>query len=71
MLGKIAKVGALVAAGPILAFAILFAGCNGPAPVFGVMCGHNILVSLVLFTLAAWFVIASVNALIQALRRKE
>lgn len=71
MLGKIAKIAALVLAGPTLAFAVLFAGCEGPAPALGVMCGHNVLVSLVVFTLAFWAVLASVSALVQSLRRKE
>lgn len=71
MLGKIAKVAALCLAGPALAFGVLFAGCEGRAPAFGVMCGHNVFISLVVLTLAAWFVLASVSVLFQVLRRKE
>ena len=71
MLGKIAKVVALFLAGPTLAFVVLFAGCEGPASAFGVMCGHNVLYSLVSLTLVVWFVLATVTALIQALHRKD
>ncbi len=47
MLRKFVKLGALFIAGPVLAFLALFAGCEGPYPFFGNMCGHNILVSRV------------------------
>jgi len=67
---KFAKVVALLLAGPALAFVVLFAGCEGPNPLFGVMCGHNILVSLIVFTLAAWFVLAMAVTVIQSLRNR-
>jgi hypothetical protein len=62
------KMAAFVLAGPVLAFAILFLGCDSPAQAFGNLCGHNIMGSMVWFTLAAWFIIATVNSLFQALR---
>lgn len=54
-----------------LAFFVLFLGCDGPSPAFGVMCGHNILPSLVGLTIGAWFVLGSALALVRSLRNKE
>jgi hypothetical protein len=71
MFRKIAKIAALLIAGPVLAFLVLLAGCGGSEPFFGTMCGHNILVSVVAFTLAAWFIFAMGNAVIRSLRNKE
>jgi hypothetical protein len=71
VLAKIAIATALLVAGPALAFLVLFAGCGGASPFFGVLCGHNILPSLVGFTLVAWFVLASAAALARSLYFKE
>ena len=71
MLAKIAMVTAVLLAGPVLAFLVLFAGCDGANPFLGVLCGHNILPSLVGFTLVAWFALASAAALARSLYSKE
>jgi hypothetical protein len=71
MLRKIAKLAVLLVAGPVLAFLILLTGCGGSDPFFGVMCGHNILTSVVMLTFAAWFVIAMGSAVVRSLHNKE
>jgi hypothetical protein len=57
--------------GPLLAFVLVFAGCEGASPVLGTMCGHNILGSLVAFTLGAWLVLGICVSLYNGLRAKE
>ena len=71
MFAKIAIAVAVLLGGPALAFTVLFAGCDGAAPFFGVLCGHNIMPSLVGFTLVAWFVLACVAALAHSLHAKQ
>ena len=56
--------------GPALAFLIVLLGCEGSAPL-GTMCGHNILTSLVLITLAAWFVLSVAVSLLNGLREER
>jgi len=58
-------------AGPLLGFLLLLAGCGGPSPAFGTMCGHNILGSLAAITLAAWFVLAVCVSLYNGLKENE
>jgi TonB family protein len=43
MLRRSVKLGALFVAVPVLALLVLVAGCEGPDPFLGNMCGHNIL----------------------------
>ena len=57
--------------GPASAFAIVFTGCEGSSPPLGTLCGHNIVLSLVAFTLASWFVLANEISLFHILRNKE
>jgi hypothetical protein len=71
MLRTILTVVAVGIGGFALAFVVLFLGCDGPNPFFGVMCGHNILPSLVGLTIGAWFVLGSLAVLLRALRNKE
>jgi hypothetical protein len=54
-----------------LAFVVLFLGCEGSDPFFGVMCGHNILPSLIGLTIGAWFVLGSAVVLVRSLRNNE
>ncbi|MCU0869899.1 MAG: hypothetical protein MUF30_09910 [Burkholderiales bacterium] len=58
-------------AGFVLAFLALFLDCGGSRPFFGEMCGHNILPSLVVLTLGAWFVLGSAVALFRSLRDND
>ena len=58
-------------AGPAIALLVLFAGCEGASPPLGNACGHNILVSLVGFSLVAWFILAMSLTLARVLRNKE
>jgi hypothetical protein len=71
MLRTTALIIGVVAGGPALAFLVLFAGCDGPSPVFGTACGHNILVSLVGFTLLAWLVLGVCATLFNIVKNKE
>lgn len=54
-----------------LAFFGLFLGCEGSSPTFGVMCGHNILPSLVGLTLVAWLVLGVLAVLIRSICSRE
>lgn len=71
VLSKFVKLILIFLGGPLIAFAILFVGCEGKHPALGVMCGHNILMSLVLFTFAAWFVLGTISVLIGVPRGHE
>ena len=71
MLRKAALVLAILIGGAALAFFILFAGCEGSSPIFGSMCGHNIVPSLFVLTLVSWFVLGSFAVLVRSLRDKE
>jgi hypothetical protein len=62
---------AVLVTGPLLAFLLLFAGCDGQTPALGTMCGHNIFGSLVVVTLAAWFVLTICLSLYNGLKGKE
>jgi hypothetical protein len=70
-LPKVAKRILIFLGGPLIAFAVLFAGCEGEHPPLGVMCGHNILMSLVLFTFAAWLVLGTIAVLVGVVRGNE
>ena len=61
----------ILVAGPVLAFLLLFAGCEGQSPAFGVLCGHNMFASLIAFTFAAWFVLACGAAVVHSLYAKQ
>ncbi len=49
-------------AGPALAWLILMAGCSGASPFLGVMCGHNVPLTLPLLAMALWFLIGMLFA---------
>ena len=66
----VVKVLAILVTGPVLAFGVLAIGCNGASPALGTLCGHNSLLSLVVLTLAAWCILATVNVGVSALRGK-
>jgi hypothetical protein len=51
---KIALVLAVIVGGPLLGILTTMAGCFGPTPIFGVMCGHNTVYPLVLVTFIGW-----------------
>ena len=70
-LRKFAKRILIFLGGPVIAFAVLFAGCEGEHPAFGAMCGHNILLSLVLFTFAGWLVLGTISVLVGVIRGNE
>ena len=53
------------------AFVVLLVGYEGSSPFFGVLCGHNILPSLVGFTIGAWFVLGSAVVLARVLFNNE
>jgi hypothetical protein len=71
MLRRAVEIFVVLFGGLLFAFGAVFAGCDGPAPRLGDMCGHNILGSLAVFTLAGWFVLAVAVSLFNALRRNE
>jgi hypothetical protein len=71
MLRTILMVIAVGIGGFALAFVVLFLGCEGSAPFFGVMCGHNILPSLIGLTIGAWFVLGSAVVLVRTLHNNE
>lgn len=71
MLRTILMVIAVGIGGFALAFVVLFLGCEGSTPFFGVMCGHNIFPSLIGLTIGAWFVLGSAVVLVRTLRNKE
>jgi len=71
VLRKLAKRVLILLGGPLIAFAVLFAGCEGEHPALGVMCGHNILMSLVLFTVVAWLVLGTISVLVGVFRGSE
>jgi len=62
---------AIFVAGPLIAFGVLFLGCEGPSPAFGSACGHNIIISLVALTLACWFVLVMAASVVSAIRNKR
>jgi hypothetical protein len=68
--GPLLALGVIVG-GPALAFFVLFSGCDGPSPMFGTMCGHNILISLIGFTILAWLLLAVCAALFSIWRNNE
>jgi hypothetical protein len=57
MLFTVLKGFAVFVGGPVIAFASLSIGCDGPDPALGVACGHNAIVSLLGLTIAVWFVL--------------
>ena len=71
MLRRIAQTLLVLLGGPLVAFGVLFVGCEGSEPVFGVACGHNILPSLVLGTIGAWFVLGTLVALLNGMKGNE
>lgn len=68
---RIIQVCAVLLGGPLLAFGLVFAGCDGAAPVLGEKCGHNIIGTVVIVTLACWFVLAICVSLANGLRGNE
>ena len=71
MLWTIARAALILVAGPLIALYLLFFGCSGVSPALGIMCGHNSLVSLVVFTLGAWLVLGTVAVLLRSLMHNE
>ncbi len=57
--------------GLLFAFGAIFVGCDGPVPRLGDMCGHNILGSLAVVTLASWFGLAVALMLFRVMRGNE
>ena len=70
MLLALLKIAVFILAGPAAAVAVLFIGCEGPNASLGVMCGHNAPMSLLVLTLAAWFLLGTALAVVQMLRSK-
>jgi hypothetical protein len=54
--------------GPVLAFIVLFLGCFDPMQLLGVACGHNFPLSLVLFTIGSWLLLAVGVAIFSAIQ---
>ena len=59
------------ASGIAIAYAVVSAGCVGAAPPLGTMCGHNALGSVVIVTLASWFVLGIAAVGYESLRTKR
>ena len=70
MLRSVLRGVAIFIAGPLIAFTVLFLGCEGAPSFFGNACGHNIIVSLVALTLACWFVLVMAASVVSAVRDK-
>jgi len=52
------KIIGLLLSGPIFAFVVLIAGCSGPWQLFGVWCGHNSPLTLVILSVCGWMATA-------------
>jgi hypothetical protein len=57
-------------AGPIAAYVGTSLGCIGDDPLFGVLCGHNVYVPLVAFTLLVWVAIGVTHRIRSSRRSK-
>ena len=59
---------AILASGPAFAYLALSLGCAQPLQLFGVMCGHNAILSLIALSLLGWL-LALVAVAVINLRR--
>jgi hypothetical protein len=64
MFWKIALVLAVIVGGPLIAILTTTAGCFGPTPLFGVMCGHNAVYPLILATFFGWVLLGTLAIMV-------
>jgi hypothetical protein len=57
MFVKVALVLIVLVGSPVLAVLVQMIGCVGPAPIFGVMCGHNAPYVVLPLMFVFWFVL--------------
>ena len=68
---RIVQAALVLAGGVMIAFGVMTLGCGGSSPPLGTMCGHNLVLSLLVVAVASWFVLALVVVLANELREKR